>query len=101
MDYVLELGIGGLFAILVIKIVFDFLLRKKNCRVTADACIECREMVARLYEMHNRKDNDGVYVWYVRRSLEEAIVKLGENIDKQTVVFERLVMRLETKFDAN
>lgn len=54
-------------------------------------CHQVRE----LYKMHDQKDNDGVYIWYVRRSLEDAINKLADNVDKQTQAFTTLVARLE------
>ncbi len=37
-----------------------------------------------LHTWHNVSGEDGVKVWYVRKSLEEAIVKLAENISRQT-----------------
>lgn len=37
-----------------------------------------------LHEWHNKTDDDGVKVWYVRRSLEKAIDKLGDNLELQT-----------------
>lgn len=52
-----------------------------------------------LYEWHDVKDNEGVRLWYVRRSLEEAIKELSDNIARQTEVFSGLVteIRLMTK----
>lgn len=37
-----------------------------------------------LYTWHNISDEEGVKIWYVRRSLEEAIGKLADNIAEQT-----------------
>lgn len=45
----------------------------------------CREMHD-LWVWHNKEDDDGVKVWYVRRSLESAITKLAESIDIQSQV---------------
>ena len=58
---------------------------------------EVKEYSKDLYDMHNQKDNDGVYIWYVRRSLEEAITKLADNIQHQTDCFRDLVMKLDSK----
>ena len=38
----------------------------------------------RLFEMHNKTDADGVPIWYVRRSLEDAIKELTTSISQQT-----------------
>jgi len=39
-----------------------------------------------LYEVHHKFDDDGVPIWYVRKSLEKVIVKLSESIEKQTQI---------------
>tara|TARA_Y100000310_G_C20445648_1_gene698273 strand:- start:202 stop:510 length:309 start_codon:yes stop_codon:yes gene_type:complete len=96
MDYVTQVGIGGIFAILVIKQVLDFLSKRRNENPNGD-CRVCLTLLQKIYEMHDKTDEDGVYVWYVRRSLEDAITKLGRNIEKQTHIFEKLVMRLESE----
>lgn len=51
---------------------------------------EIHTQVRELHEMHNHKDSDGVYVWYVKRSLEDAMDKLAEAVNKQTLLLERL-----------
>jgi len=48
-----------------------------------------------LYEWHNVNDTEGVKIWYVRRSLEDAINKLADNIDIQTKLWDRIDRRLE------
>ena len=53
----------------------------------------------RLHEMHDKTDEDGVPVWYVRRSLEKSIEKLADNIDKQTDVFKLLIDKITAKVD--
>jgi len=45
-----------------------------------------------LHDWHSATDAEGVKIWYVRRSLEEAIVKLAENIDKQTEILRQMHM---------
>ncbi len=44
-----------------------------------------------LHQWHNVKDGDGVFSWYVRRSLETAIIKLAENIEAQTELLRDLI----------
>jgi hypothetical protein len=59
-------------------------------------------MIGQLHEWHDQKDNDGVRVWYVRRSLEDAMNRLADSIEKQNDVatkqsnaLERMVDRIE------
>jgi len=87
-----QLGVGGIFVVLVLREVFSFLKTKPGPR---DECRKCARQVQELYNMHNQKDGDGVYVWYVRRSLEDAIIKLTESIDQQTQTFRELVLKLK------
>ncbi len=44
-----------------------------------------------LWEWHAREDDEGVKVWYVRRSLEDAIKELSLSIRTQTEVMAQLV----------
>jgi len=50
-----------------------------------------RNCVEELYKWHNREDDDGVKIWYVRRSLEENMRKLPMSLDKQREVMEALL----------
>jgi len=58
---------------------------------------EIHEWVKDLHKWHDKQDKDGVPVWYYRSSLEDAINKLGDNIEKQTNIFSKLVMKIEAK----
>ena len=51
--------------------------------------------IARLDEMHAKTDEDGVPVWYVRRSLEKAVVDLNEAIRHQTELLQQLTQELK------
>jgi hypothetical protein len=51
--------------------------------------------VAELHKWHDREDEDGVKIWYVRSSLQDAIIKMTQAIDNQTRVLEAIVSRLE------
>jgi len=48
-----------------------------------------------LWRWHNMEDSEGVKIWYVRRSLEDAIIELSKNIAAQTKLWDRIDRRLE------
>lgn len=47
-----------------------------------------------LWQWHAREDEEGVKVWYVRRSLEDAIKELSLSIRTQTEVMSQLVCKV-------
>jgi len=53
------------------------------------------QQIDRLDEMHAKTDEDGVPVWYVRRSLENALVDLNEAIRHQTELLQLLTQELK------
>ena len=111
-NLIMQCGVGGILAYLIIKEVLSFLkcinIKRKESNggekghpksEPFEICYECRDYLKQLYDMHNVKDSDGVYAWYVRRSLQEAIISLSDNIAAQTDIFRELVFHLkeETK----
>lgn len=52
-----------------------------------------------LHGWHNKEDEDGVKVWYVRRSLEKAIVQLGAAVEHLSRNQDRLTDLLERQLD--
>lgn len=94
MEHYTQLGVGGVFVIVVLEKVFTFLKGFKNKK---GDCEECQRILMELFKMHNVKDEDGVPVWYLRRSLESAIEKLVVSISAQTDVFKELVIRIQSK----
>lgn len=74
---ILQIGVGGALALLVIREVLTFL--KERGPQPGD---DMYQMVKDLHEWHAVADQDGVKVWYVRRSLEEAVEKLATTIEK-------------------
>jgi len=55
-----------------------------------------------LHKWHDVADDEGVKIWYVRRSLEDAIAKLATNIELETRVLEKMdrrMERIESKLD--
>jgi len=53
------------------------------------------KQVDELHEWHDVRDEDGVKIWYRRRSLEEKLETLTKSIDAQTNQMSRLIDRLE------
>jgi len=47
-----------------------------------------------LWNWHAREDDEGVKVWYVRRSLEDAIKELSLSIRTQTEVMSQLACKV-------
>lgn len=109
----MQLGAGGLIVLLVLREVFGF-LKTRKLGVSSDHLlkdileelkeqrIQMSEVLAKtktLYHWHDKEDNDGIKIWYVRSSLENAIEKLAENISKQTDILQQ--MFAEQKFTRN
>lgn len=91
-NLVTQLGVGGIFAVLLLRTVFDY-LRRREARDEGSshrdmfALLRCiKTHVEDLHEWHAVTDDDGVKVWYVRRSLETAVEKLADNIAKMTEI---------------
>ena len=53
------------------------------------------QQIQRLDEMHAKTDEDGVPVWYVRRSLEKAVTDLNEAIRHQSELLQALTQELK------
>lgn len=61
--------------------------------ILKDRGIDLRKLadnVEELHKWHSKEDEDGVKVWYVRKTLEAAIDKLADNISVQTKILERM-----------
>lgn len=81
-----QIGVNGIFALLLVKMCFDFMAQRRT-RQNGFAAINWAKLVQEISDLHNwhaKTDNDGTFVWYVRKSLEDAVRQLAENIDKQT-----------------
>ncbi len=87
---VTELGVGFCGSILVLREVFNYLGRQKNKVEVPVVRLEptTLKMIDDLHEWHNVNDSDGVKVWYVRHSLQEAIEKMIESAEAQTRVLQ-------------
>ncbi|HUT94880.1 MAG TPA: hypothetical protein VMY37_35810 [Thermoguttaceae bacterium] len=62
--------------------------------------LKMARQIDRLDELHAKTDEDGVPVWYVRRSLEKVLIELGEAIRHQTELLGQLTQEIkETRRD--
>jgi len=104
-DGFLELSAGGILAILIIREVLAFLKARQEDPPDHERILvmlkSVMDQTQQLYDWHDRRDEEGVPVWYVRKSLETALReqshamrKLAENIGEQTRVLERLVEKI-------
>jgi len=121
-DLITQIGVGGAIAYLIIKEVLAFVAKLKSntdggeveqMRVTLDTlkaltstcneqAVVLREVAAEqarqsqelasIHECLNKDDGEGVRLIYRRPSFERAIVVLGENVDKQTDVLQKLAL---------
>lgn len=94
-----QLGVGGLVAVLLVREVLNFLKQRRNDKDGVDLQ-RLAQQVTDLYQWHSVVDGEGVKVWYVRRSLEEAIRDLSANIRAQTEVLQQVLLESrETRRD--
>lgn len=74
-DGIEQLTLGGVVAVLVIREVLDF-VRKRNNKKNNKNDGEMRQQLHDLWAWHDVRDEDGTPVWYMKRSLEAAILNL-------------------------
>lgn len=87
-DILTQLGVGGIFVILVLREVFSFISRLKakgdtpaKDELTALAR-DIKLRIDELYKWHDVRDEDQVPVWYLRKSFERELVQLRGALDK-------------------
>jgi hypothetical protein len=105
-----ELGVGLIAAILVIREVLGFLDKKKfhngdslehgavmneHLNDVRYAVLKVKDKVDDLHDWHNKTDEDGVFNWYVRRSLEDVIKDLGVKIEMQIGVQTKILQHMQ------
>jgi len=105
-----ELGVGLIAAILVIREVLGFLDKKKfhngdslehgavmneHLNDVRYAVLKVKDKVDDLHDWHNKTDEDGVFNWYVKRSLEDAIKDLGEKMCQQIEVQTKILRHMQ------
>jgi hypothetical protein len=91
-----NLGIGAMVAIVILREVFSFLNGRKSDRALGRSEIEnsilikgifddsekCREDISWLRSVHDQKDEDGVYIWYLQASMKRDVHKLTDTVSK-------------------
>ena len=99
MDTLTQIGVGGIFAILILREVFAFLHRREAKNGTK----EWVGKIDKMFDWQNVFDDEGVPIWYVRKSLEEAIRKLSSSIGvlhgvirEQNALTSRMIERIES-----
>ncbi len=105
-----ELGVGLIAAIMVIREVLGVLEKKKLTNGNSHdhgavmnehvndvrfAMSKVKEKVDDLHDWHNKTDEDGVFNWYVRRSLEDVIKDLGQKIEMQIGVQTKILQHMQ------
>jgi hypothetical protein len=83
MDQWQNLTAGGVLALLIIREVLGFLKTRNGGSGVSISAKELHRMasqIEKLYDWHDQKDEDGVPVWYVRKSLERHIGELTETL---------------------
>ena len=103
-----EIGVGFCAFVLFVKIFMDFWDKQQKTKKESDlakAVRELRDQNAKvisllreildlckdLHKWHDVSDSEGVKIWYVRKSLEEAIGLLAKNLEKQTEVLQLMM----------
>ena len=83
-----EYGIPGIIIFLLYQEIMRLRGSKRgtSCGVSREDFMVVKDQVKELHDWHAREDEDGVKVWYVRRSLEHAIEKLASAITQQANV---------------
>ena len=94
----LEIGIGGIVALMILKEVFVFLKSRNDTKNEVDM-YHVAHQIDELYKWHDKDDpSTGAKIWYFQKSLEEALVRLNSNLEIQTQVLQDLYRDMkETK----
>lgn len=83
MEYLVEIGVGGLFALFLVR---EFLSYSKSQQDKKNKCDDPRyreleKKIERLYEMHRVYDQDGAPIWYRKRVTEDRVDKIYHSIN--------------------
>ena len=83
-----EFGVIAILVVILYKVITEIINKKKDNAVPkiSDQCRECYSKIKDLHLWHSKEDTDGVKVWYMRKSLEEAVISLSNNLEKQTQI---------------
>ena len=93
-----EISLGGAVALLILREVFGFLLNRRNSSALIAREADTTDMLQKitdLWNWHNVRGTDNVPVWYFRSSLDDAMDKLAESIDNQTVALQKVTFIID------
>ena len=84
MDDLTQYGVGAAIAIIILKLVFDFIktFRKPQQNNSIDPnrienkLNEIHELTKKIWDIHNKYDADGSPLWYVPRSWHDMQMKI-------------------------
>lgn len=93
-DIIMQLGVGGIFACLVIKMVLDFLAKKKDVEKDSQY-----RMIKDLWEWH-KPDQQGEQTWKNKHMIE-SVERVAKSIDSNTKVLDRLLIVLDRSIERN
>jgi len=96
----MQLGAGGVFAIFILKEVFNFLKTMKKPVSEDDQLQRIEDMVKKMHDLHNVVDEDGVPVWYVRKSMEASLTSLDKTITRLSSIMDshyKILERIEDR----
>ncbi len=90
-----QLGVVGITAIIVwiIYLIVKLFIGKRPKEDDGLLAVMSKQL-HELYVWHNKEDEEGVKIWYVRKSLEDAIKALSLNIAEQTKVLQSMVIAM-------
>ena len=81
-----SISVGAVAVYIVARDVVPYLIRRRNGKNGTGREGSTHQMVRDLHTWHDQRDEDGVPVWYVRKSLERSI-------DNLTVAIKELAER--------
>lgn len=90
----LDLGVGAAVALLMIERVYVFvkMVLEHNKKDPATESLKVMsEQLHDLHSWHSVHDDEGVKIWYNRRSVERAVEKIAESQVAQTEILKNLV----------
>ncbi len=89
MDWATQLPAVLVAVLLVVKWSYDAIAKRGNIEAQPNPLPLMSKQISDLHDWHNKDDEDGVKLWYVRRSMEDAILKLSDNVEKQTQMLDK------------
>jgi hypothetical protein len=103
MDQVTPTGVGVVIigVTLILRLVFDFIVKMKESKTNdgdptgAGFTQKDRTRLYDLHRWHDRMDEDGVPVWYVRSGLEKTVQELVKAMEHQVKTQEALTRAIE------